>query len=103
MNMILNAADAMQGSGTLIIRTRRSADLVEIDVEDTGCGMPRTITDKIFDPFFTTKDSSEGTGMGLGLAVSYGIVKNHSGEIKVDSIEGKGTTFTIQLPVAKEK
>ncbi len=101
MNMILNAADAMEGSGTLTVRTRQSGDTVRIDIEDTGCGMPRSIVDKIFDPFFTTKDSTEGTGMGLGLAVSYGIVKNHNGDIRVETVEGKGTTFTIELPGAE--
>ena len=61
--------------------------------------MPEVMLDKIFDPFFTTKDSTEGMGMGLGLAVSYGIVKNHNGDILVSSREGIGTTFTIKLPI----
>jgi signal transduction histidine kinase len=60
--------------------------------------MPEDMLDKIFDPFFTTKESTEGMGMGLGLAVSYGIVKNHNGEITVLSKEGQGSTFTIRLP-----
>ncbi|MEI8182950.1 MAG: response regulator [Desulfomonile sp.] len=97
MNMILNALDAMRGSGTLIIRTRCVDKWVEIDFQDTGSGMPEAILDKIFEPFFTTKDSTEGMGMGLGLAVSYGIVKNHNGDILVTSREGAGTTFTIRL------
>ena len=71
---------------------------VEIDFEDTGSGMPEAILDKIFDPFFTTKDSTEGMGMGLGLAISYGIVKNHNGDILVAGKEGVGTKFTIRLP-----
>ncbi|MCX5873660.1 MAG: response regulator [Deltaproteobacteria bacterium] len=99
MNIILNALDAMDGSGTLTIRTRRLEEWVEIDFQDTGSGMPEIMLDKIFDPFFTTKDSTEGMGMGLGLAVSYGIVKNHNGDILVASREGVGTTFTIRLPV----
>ena len=99
MNMILNALDAMEGSGTLTVRTCRRDDWVEIDIEDTGKGMPSAILDKIFDPFFTTKDSTEGMGMGLGLAISYGIVKNHNGDIQVTSKEGKGTKFTIRLPI----
>lgn len=98
MNIILNALDAMHGSGTLTIRTRDLSDSIEIDFQDTGVGMPEEIIDKIFDPFFTTKDSTEGMGMGLGLAVSYGIVKNHNGDISVTSTEGVGTTFTIRLP-----
>jgi PAS domain S-box-containing protein len=97
MNIILNALDAMHGSGTLTVRTRLDNEWVEIDFEDTGSGMPEAILDKIFDPFFTTKDSTEGMGMGLGLAVSYGIVKNHNGDILVASKEGVGTKFTIRL------
>jgi two-component system, NtrC family, sensor kinase len=99
MNVLLNAADAMEGSGALKLRTSSSEDWVNVEINDTGRGMPEEIVDRIFDPFFTTKDSTEGMGMGLGLAVSYGIVKNHSGEIRVESKEGKGTTFSIRLPV----
>ncbi len=98
MNIILNALDAMHGSGTLTVRTRLDNEWVEIDFEDTGSGMPEAILDKIFDPFFTTKDSTEGMGMGLGLAISYGIVKNHNGDILVAGKEGVGTKFTIRLP-----
>ena len=83
----------------LTIRTRRLDEFVEIEFQDTGSGMPEVMLDKIFDPFFTTKDSTEGMGMGLGLAVSYGIVKNHNGDILVSSREGIGTTFTIKLPI----
>jgi len=101
MNIILNALDAMRGSGTLTVRTRRQNGWVEVDLADTGVGMPESMLDKIFDPFFTTKDSTEGMGMGLGLAISYGIVKNHNGDIQVASKEGKGTTFTIRLPLNK--
>jgi len=99
MNIILNSLDAMQGSGTLSVRTRLNEEWVDIDFRDTGKGMPEEILDKIFDPFFTTKDSTEGMGMGLGLAVSYGIVRNHNGDILVSSKEGKGTTFTVRLPI----
>ncbi|MBI4964447.1 MAG: response regulator [Desulfomonile tiedjei] len=99
MNIILNALDAMHGSGALTVRTRRQNGWLEIDLEDTGAGMPESMLDKIFDPFFTTKDSTEGMGMGLGLAISYGIVKNHNGDIQVSSKEGKGTTFTVRLPL----
>ncbi|MGA8831456.1 MAG: response regulator [Desulfomonilaceae bacterium] len=99
MNIILNALDAMHGTGTLTIRTRKIDEFVEIEFQDTGSGMPEAMLDKIFDPFFTTKDSTEGMGMGLGLAVSYGIVKNHNGDIVVSSTEGVGTTFTIKLPL----
>ncbi len=99
LNIVLNAAAAMNRSGTLTIRTRKAGDWVEVDFQDTGPGMPQAIVDRIFDPFFTTKDSSEGSSMGLGLAISYGIVKNHKGEILVKSKQGEGSTFTIKLPV----
>jgi two-component system, NtrC family, sensor kinase len=102
MNIILNALEAMRGAGVLTVRTRRDKESVEIDFKDTGTGMPEEMIDKIFDPFFTTKDSSEGMGMGLGLAVSYGIVKNHNGDILVQSKPGEGTTFTIKLPLEAE-
>lgn len=98
MNIIINALDAMKGSGVLTVRTRRAGQWVEVDFADTGMGMREDILDKIFDPFFTTKDSTEGMGMGLGLAVSYGIVKNHNGDIQVASKLGEGTTFTVRLP-----
>jgi PAS domain S-box-containing protein len=99
MNIILNALDSMAGSGTLTVRTRHTTESVEVDFTDTGKGIPEDIVEKIFDPFFTTKDSSEGMGMGLGLAISYGIVKNHSGDIAVNTGQGKGTTFTVRLPL----
>lgn len=102
MNIILNALDAMHGSGRLAVRTRRDNEFVEIGFQDSGMGMPEEIIDKIFDPFFTTKDSTEGMGMGLGLAVSYGIIKNHNGDIIVQSELGKGTNFTIRLPIEAE-
>ncbi|MFH0821653.1 MAG: response regulator [Pseudomonadota bacterium] len=103
LNIILNAFEAMQGMGTLEIRSRREGARLEVDVTDSGPGMPESMIDKIFDPFFTTKKSSEGTGMGLGLAVSYGIVKNHEGDIKVVSRPGEGSTFTVLLPIGADE
>jgi signal transduction histidine kinase len=96
---MINAADAMQGKGVLTIKTFLSMDKDKVIVEftDTGEGIPEEILPRIFDPFFTTKGVGEGTG--LGLSMSYGIVKEHNGNIEVDTVEGKGTTFRVVLPV----
>jgi two-component system NtrC family sensor kinase len=98
MNIIINAADAMQVGGTLTIRSAHTREngFVEVTIADTGCGIPEEVINRIYDPFFTTKESKKGTG--LGLAVSYGIIKKHQGFIMVESTLGKGTTFTIRLP-----
>ena len=99
INMIINAAEAMEGSGYLNISTRYSKrkDAIEIAFSDNGPGISEENLKKIFDPFFTTKDVKHGTG--LGLAISYGIVTGHKGTITVDSKEGRGTTFIVELPV----
>ena len=99
MNILLNAADAMPSGGTLTVTTQLSPgdSFLQIRFADTGCGIPEQDLNRIFDPFFTTKSEKKGTG--LGLAVSYGIVDRHNGKIEVHSEEGKGTTFTIRLPV----
>ncbi len=97
LNMFKNAKEAMPMGGTLLVRTSREDDRVLIDIQDTGIGIPEAIKDKIFDAFFTTKQKVKG--VGLGLSVCYGIIRDHGGEIKVKSEEGKGTTFTISLPV----
>ena len=81
----------------VIVRTRKLGDNVEIKVEDNGNGIPKNIVDKIFQPFFTTKPTGEGTGLGLSL--SYDIIKAHGGEIKVHTKEGEGSEFIVQLPV----
>jgi signal transduction histidine kinase len=80
------------------ISTRRDGDKVFISVRDNGNGIPRKVLDKIFQPFFTTKPTGQGTGLGLSL--SYDIVKAHGGELKVETKEGEGSEFTIQLPIA---
>lgn len=101
MNLILNAIQAIKGTGVITIRTRLAGRTCNISVEDTGAGIPPHILPRIFDPFFTTKATGEGTG--LGLSVSMGIVERHGGQILVDSEVGKGTVFTVCLPVARER
>ncbi|RMF60460.1 MAG: hypothetical protein D6743_14895 [Calditrichaeota bacterium] len=97
LNIIVNAAHAMQDKGTIRIKTWEEDGYVNIAISDTGCGIPKENLSKIFEPFFTTKPVGKGTG--LGLAMSYNIVKKHNGEILVESEVGKGTTFTIKLPI----
>ena len=103
MNLLMNAKQAMEGQGHIQISTdyRSSRNEVAVVVEDTGSGIPADIIKKIFDPFFTTKSTGEGTG--LGLSVSYGIIKDHLGEIEVQSTPGKGSTFTITFPVTLDE
>ncbi len=103
INIILNAAEALEGKGELRIQTGVSDDkhFLEIRFTDTGCGISEENIERLFEPFFTTKEV--GHGIGLGLAISYGIIQRHKGTIEVKSQVGKGTTFTIRLPVAKEK
>jgi two-component system NtrC family sensor kinase len=99
MNILLNAADAMPAGGTLTITSHLAPEdsFVQLRFTDTGTGIPEKNLNRIFDPFFTTKADKKGTG--LGLAVSYGIIDRHRGQIEVQSEEGKGTTFTIKLPI----
>ena len=101
VNLITNAVQSMEAGRTLFLATRLGSggDSVEIKVMDTGKGIPREFLPHIFDPFFSTK--GEG-GTGLGLSVSYGIIKKHNGDIRVESLVGVGTTFTIELPVYKK-
>jgi PAS domain S-box-containing protein len=101
MNLVLNAVQAMKDGGVLTIRTSVVEGVCLIEVRDTGSGIPPAVLPRIFDPFFTTK--SEGEGTGLGLSVSLGIVERHGGKILVDSEVGKGTTFTLCLPVSRER
>ncbi len=98
LNLINNAVEALdRGRGKIIIRSRRVADGVAVDIEDNGSGIPTDVLPKIFDPFFTTKDVGKGTG--LGLSISYKIIKQHGGRIDVDSKPGQGTRFTVYLPL----
>ncbi len=92
-----NAIDAMPDGGTLTLHASSQMNRIAIEIEDTGVGIPPEDLSKIFEPFFTTKEVGEGTG--LGLAVCYGIVTDHGGRLSVRSNVGKGTIFTIYLPV----
>lgn len=102
MNIVVNGAHAIAGQrGTITIETGAKDDNVWIEISDTGAGIPPEIMSRIFDPFFTTKPI--GSGTGLGLSLSYGIIQKHNGRIEVHSILGAGTTFRITLPVTHEQ
>ena len=100
LNLIINAAEAMDGVGTLTLTTKhnRKKKTIEIKVQDTGHGISKENMNKVFDPFFTTKET--GHGVGLGLAITYGIVKEHNGTITVESELEKGTTFIMTFPLS---
>jgi signal transduction histidine kinase len=97
MNLLVNAAHAIEEHGTITVRTGKERDEVWVDIVDTGHGIPPEHLQKIFDPFFTTKPVGKGTGLGLSL--SYGIVQKHHGRFEVKSEVGRGTTFRVWLPV----
>jgi len=97
LNLAKNALDAMPRGGTLAITSALSEGSIVVTVSDTGIGMSENVRKRIFDPFFTTKEPGKGTG--LGLAICHDIVEKHQGSIGVTSAEGKGTAFTIKLPV----
>jgi len=103
MNIIINAAEAMDGKGLLALTTRLDPveHFIDVKFTDTGPGITKENLERIFSPFFTTKDA--GHGVGLGLAISYGIVREHKGTILVESEVGKGTTFTVRIPVTEEE
>ncbi len=99
MNLMLNGAESIKGGGTVTVSTRLAPEggAVILEVEDTGVGIPLEVVPRIFDPFFTTKEN--GKGVGLGLAVVYGIVHAHGGDIEVDTHLGRGTVFRVTLPL----
>jgi len=98
MNILDNAAYAIKDEGEVIIKTYQVDDKVVIEFIDNGCGIPKEHLDKICDPFFTTKPVGQGTG--LGMSISYKVIKNHNGDIKIDSVEGEGTKVTVSLPIS---
>ena len=97
VNLLINAVNSIADKGVIAIKTCHEDDYIWIEVSDTGVGIPRQNLIKIFEPFFTTKEAGKGTG--LGLSITYEIVQRHKGEITVKSEVGKGTTFTIRIPV----
>jgi two-component system NtrC family sensor kinase len=99
MNLLVNAAQAIEKQGEITVRTWNGGDLVNISVSDTGCGIPQEKLNRIFEPLFTTKDVNKGTG--LGLSIAYEIVKKHEGEITVESEPDKGTTFRVTIPARR--
>jgi two-component system NtrC family sensor kinase len=96
MNLLANAVQAINGNGTVIVRTAAAGDIVTIEITDTGSGIPPANLERIFEPGFTTKGSR--VGMGLGLLITQQIIDQHHGRIQVRSTHGQGTTFTIDLP-----
>jgi signal transduction histidine kinase len=104
LNLIVNAAhaiaEAQRGGekGTITVRTRAAGGFAQVSVADTGTGIPEAIRHRIFEPFFTTKEVGKGTGQGLAIAYAV-VVDRHGGHIDVDSREGRGTTFTVHLPL----
>jgi two-component system, NtrC family, sensor kinase len=100
LNILRNAAQASEAGGVVEVRTRADGADVVIEVEDHGCGIPPEYLPRLFEPFFTTRPV--GQGAGLGLAVSYGIVRDHGGTITVDSAPGRGSLFRVRLPAARK-
>jgi len=100
MNILVNAAHAIEKQGEIIIKTWSENSYINISIADTGCGIPKDKIDRVFEPFVTTKEVGKGTG--LGLSIAYDIVKRHNGCIDVESAVGKGTTFTVKIPIVEK-
>jgi signal transduction histidine kinase len=98
LNLVVNAAQAVEPGGNVLVATRQDGGQVIVSVGDDGCGIAPDVIDRIFDPFFTTKPVGEGTGLGLGIA--HQIVTSHDGAIEVESAPGRGTVFRVRLPAA---
>ena len=98
VNMIYNAIDAMPSGGEIRMSSQESNGRVVLTIADNGTGMTPEVKSRLFDPFFTTKGKG---GTGMGMAVSFGIIRRHNGSIEVESEPGRGTTFRISLPVAE--
>ncbi len=104
LNLFLNAKDAMNNGGTLRIATA-NGDSVSVIVSDTGTGIAQEHIHRIYDPFFTTKTTpreGQARGTGLGLSVTYGIIQEHAGKIRVESRSGEGTTFYLDFPLTRK-
>ncbi|MFZ5996041.1 MAG: sensor histidine kinase, partial [Nitrospirota bacterium] len=99
MNILVNAAHAIEKQGEIAVETWHEEGHIHVSISDTGCGIPEDKIHRIFEPFFTTKEVGKGTG--LGLSIAYDIVKKHNGEITVNSEVGKGSTFTVKIPVVE--
>ena len=98
LNLAVNGIQAMENGGRLKVSTKKTKDFIEVSFEDTGIGLPKEKMKKLFTPFFTTK----AKGLGMGLAICKKFVESHGGSIEVESEEGKGSTFTVKLPIQQE-
>lgn len=100
MNLLINAAHAIDKRGEVTVSTWADEKTISIRISDTGCGIPEELQQRIFEPFFTTKEINKGTGLGLSIVAD--IIRQHQGTISVQSHPGQGTTFTITLPLTAE-